>query len=97
MAEIVQSVDRSLCILEVLSDYEDGLGITEIAEKVDLHKSTVYRLLNTLVWKGYIKQNKNTSKYGLTLKLFELGNKKVRKNGFCYNSTALLKGTNGKD
>lgn len=79
MQEIVQSVDRSLCILEVLSDYEEGLGITEISEKVDLHKSTVHRLLNTLIYKGYITQNKNNNKYGLTLKLFELGNKKVEK------------------
>jgi IclR family KDG regulon transcriptional repressor len=77
MQEIVQSVDRTLTILEVLSDYEEGLGITEISEKVELHKSTVHRLLNTLIYKGYIKQDKNTNKYGLTLKLFELGNKKV--------------------
>ena len=75
MQEIVQSVDRTLTILEVLSDYEEGLGITEISEKVELHKSTVHRLLNTLIYKGYIKQDKNTNKYGLTLKLFELGNK----------------------
>lgn len=79
MQDIVQSVDRTLTILEVLSDYEDGLGITEISEKVELHKSTVHRLLNTLVYKEYIKQDKNTNKYGLTLKLFELGNKKVEK------------------
>lgn len=79
MQEIVQSVDRALSILEVLSDYEDGLGITEISEKVDLHKTTVYRLLTTLIYKGYIKQNQNTSKYSLSLKLFELGNKKVEK------------------
>jgi len=77
MQEIVQSVDRTLTILEVLSDYEEGLGITEISEKVELHKSTIHRLLNTLIYKGYIKQDKNTNKYGVTLKLFELGNKKV--------------------
>lgn len=77
MQEIVQSVDRTLTILEVLSDYEEGLRITEISEKVELHKSTVHRLLNTLIYKGYIKQNKNTNKYELTLKLFELGNKKI--------------------
>jgi IclR family KDG regulon transcriptional repressor len=79
MQEIVQSVDRTLTILEVLSDYEEGLGITEISEKVELHKSTVHRLLNTLIYKGYIKQDKNTNKYGLTLKLFELGNKNIER------------------
>ncbi len=91
MQDIVQSVDRSLCILELLSDYEDGLGITEIGEKVDLHKSTVHRLLNTLVCKGYIKQNKSTNKYGLTLKLFELGNKKVEKMDFVTIAQPYLK------
>lgn len=79
MQELVQSVDRALCILEALSDYEDGLGITEISEKVNLHKSTVYRLISTLMYKGYIMQNHSTNKYSLTLKLFELGSKKIEK------------------
>ena len=35
MQELVQSVDRALCIIEVLSDYENGLGIAEISEKAD--------------------------------------------------------------
>ena len=74
---IVQSIDRALSILEVLSDYSKGLGVTEISEKVDLHKSTVYRLLATLIYKGYVVQDAETNKYGITLKLFELGSKKV--------------------
>lgn len=74
---IVQSIDRALSILEVLSDYSEGLGVTEISEKVDLHKSTVYRLLATLIYKGYVVQDLETNKYGITLKLFELGSKKV--------------------
>lgn len=77
--DTVQSVDRALSILEVLSDYEDGMGITEISTKIDLHKSTVHRLLVTLIHKGYVEQNSNTNKYRLTLKLFELGNKAIEK------------------
>ena len=77
--ELVQSVDRTLTILEVLSDYNDGLGITEISSLVNLHKSTVYRLLSTLIYKGYIVQDEETSKYKITFKLFELGSKKVDK------------------
>lgn len=79
MQEVVQSVDRALCILEILSDYENGLGIAEISEKANLHKSTVYRFLSTLIYKGYVSQDTSTSKYLLTLKLFELGNKKIEK------------------
>lgn len=77
--ELVQSVERTLTILEVLSDYDNGIGITEISEKVDLHKSTVYRLLFTLINKGYVEQDEETSKYKITFKLFELGSKKVEK------------------
>ncbi len=77
MQEVVQSVDRSLCILEALSEYEDGLGLKDISEKVDLHKSTVHRLLGTLVHKKYVVQDAITSKYMLTLKLFQLGSAKV--------------------
>lgn len=77
--DLVQSVDRTLTILEALSDYSDGIGITEISELVNLHKSTVYRLLSTLIYKGYVVQEEESKKYKITLKLFELGSKKVDK------------------
>ncbi|WP_026478416.1 IclR family transcriptional regulator [Alkaliphilus transvaalensis] len=77
MSDIVQSVDRTLTILEVLSDYEEGLGITELSAKIKLHKSTVHRLLSTLIHKGYVYQDPNSNKYHITIKLFELGNKRI--------------------
>lgn len=76
MSKNVQSVDRALGILESLSMHPKGLGVGEISERTQLHKSTVHRLLATLVDKGYVKQNRDNN-YQLTLKLFELGNKVV--------------------
>ncbi len=75
--EIVQSVDRALSILELISDYNEGLGITEISEKTDLHKSTVHRLLGTLMYKGFVVQDTITNKYRISLKLYELGTKRI--------------------
>lgn len=77
MIEVVQSVDRTLSILELLSNYNDGLGITEISGMIDLHKSTVHRLLGTLIYKGYVIQDTSTNKYKLSLKLYELGSKRI--------------------
>jgi IclR family KDG regulon transcriptional repressor len=77
--DMVQSVERSLSILEVLSDYSEGLGVTDISEKVGLHKSTVYRLLSTLMHTDYVTQDEETNKYRITFKLYELGSKKMRK------------------
>jgi DNA-binding IclR family transcriptional regulator len=90
MQELVQSVERTLSIIEILSDYENGLGITEISEKANLHKSTVHRLLNTLIVKGYVKQNEDSNRYNLTLKLFEIGNKKIEKMNIVTSAKPLL-------
>ena len=75
----VQSVERALIIMETLAKSQDGLTITEISNKIDLHKSTVHRLLGTLIKMGYVAQNKNSSTYDITLKLFEMGYDKVQK------------------
>lgn len=77
MQEVVQSVSRALDILELLAEYDQGIGITDISNELQLHKSTVHRLLGTLIQKGYVKQHKNTNLYSTTLKLFQLGSRRV--------------------
>ena len=77
MTEIVQSIERALTILEVVAEHNNGLGITEISNIIDLHKSTIHRILSTLIYKGYIIQDPTTLKYRTTLKLYELGYKRV--------------------
>lgn len=72
---LVQSVDRALTILEEVASSEVEVGVTELANKLDLHKSTVHRMLNTLMHKGYIEQNPETEGYKVGLKVFELGSK----------------------
>ncbi|MCL5779914.1 MAG: IclR family transcriptional regulator [Firmicutes bacterium] len=70
---VVQSLDRALDILEELSRHESGLGVTEIGSIVGLHKSTVHRLLHTLMLRGYVEKKNDTEKYRLGLKLISLG------------------------
>ncbi len=89
--EIVQSVERTLTIVELLSDYNDGLGITDISNGVELHKSTVHRLLGTLIYKGYVIQDADTNKYRLTLKFYEIGNKRVENIGILEASKPYTK------
>ncbi len=66
----VQSVDRVLDIIEVLSTEQDGLGVTTIAKKVGLHKSTAHRLLTTLANRGYVAKT-GEGNYKIGLKLIE--------------------------
>jgi DNA-binding IclR family transcriptional regulator len=53
----VQSIDRALDILETLSEASNGLGVSQIAQRTGLHKSTVHRLLSTLTGRGYAEKN----------------------------------------
>jgi IclR family transcriptional regulator, KDG regulon repressor len=75
---IIQSIDRALRILDLFDEYETELKITEISERMQLHKSTVHSLLKTLQSRNYIEQNAENGKYRLGMKLFERGNLVIR-------------------
>ncbi|MES9775236.1 MULTISPECIES: IclR family transcriptional regulator [Priestia] len=75
--DTVQSVDRALAILGIVSQHNQ-IGITDICKALDLNKTTVYRLLSTLMNNGYIEQVKGSNKYRCTFKLFEMGNKRIQ-------------------
>jgi len=71
-AASVQTLDRALRIIELLALHGEGYGVTEIGQKVGLHKSTVHRLLNHLVGQGYIEKDTTRAVYTLGLKFIEL-------------------------
>lgn len=70
----MQSIDRALDILEALASRRSPTGISELAHQVDLHVSTVHRLLTTLVDRGYVRQDPETSRYHLAARIFSLSN-----------------------
>jgi DNA-binding IclR family transcriptional regulator len=69
----IQSVGRAFSILEQFSSNERTLGLTTIAKRVGLHKSTCFGLLHTLQQLGYIQQESESGQYSLGLKAFQLG------------------------
>ena len=74
----VDAVVRALKILEALGRSSKELGVLELSKKVEIHVSTVYRLLSTLVSQGMVDQNPDSEKYRLGIKLFELAMTKMR-------------------
>jgi IclR family KDG regulon transcriptional repressor len=69
----VQTLDRALNIIELLSVENEGIGVTEIGMRLSLHKSTVHRLLNALAQRGYIEKDEKRGNYKLGLKFIEIG------------------------
>lgn len=67
----VKSLVKAINILETLSVHGE-MGVTAIAQIVDMDKSTVFRILNTLRQLGYLAQNPNTQTYRLGFKVQDL-------------------------
>lgn len=68
----MQSVERALEILEVISDHDGRLTLSHLSAETGLPAATVHRLLRTLIARGYIVQLKNRS-YALGGRLIPLG------------------------
>lgn len=67
----VQSVDRALQILDILAREGDA-GVSEIAEEMGVHKSTVSRLMGSLVGRELVRQNSERGKYQLGFGILRL-------------------------
>lgn len=69
----VQSVQRALCLLELLSAERRAMSLSDISRTLHWPKSTVHGLLSTLRDYHYIDQSPEDGKYRLGIRLFELG------------------------
>lgn len=65
------ALDKGLDILELLSGIEEGLSQAEIAKSLERSPNEIYRMLDRLVRRGYVRRTEE-DRYELTLKLFEL-------------------------
>ena len=69
----IQAIERAVAILNAFSAEEPEFGVTDLAARLDLHKSTVHRFLVNLEAAGLVERDRRTSRYRLGLRIFELG------------------------
>jgi DNA-binding IclR family transcriptional regulator len=72
LSESVRAVERALDILLCFSRQTPELSMTQIAEQVGIHKSTVHRLLATLENKRFVQRDQETGNYRLGIRLFQM-------------------------
>ena len=70
----IQSVDRAVRILKALGEHPGRLGLSDLADRVGLAKTTVHGLLRTLQDHGLVEQHAESDKYQLGPELLQLGN-----------------------
>jgi len=71
------SLDKALYILNFYCDQKDTLGLSELSRLSGIPKATVYRILSTMVDRGFLQKVDvmgKESQYKLGFKFLELGN-----------------------
>src|SRR5438034_10464253 len=74
----VRSVDRAAALLLALGESQGEAGVTELARRLGLHKSTASRLLATLERRGLVEQDDESGKYRLGLVVIPLAERAAR-------------------
>ncbi|MDI9596415.1 MAG: IclR family transcriptional regulator [Atribacterota bacterium] len=70
----MKSVEKTIKILDCLSDAERSLGVTEISSLLSIPKSTVHRILTTLLNHSIVTRDSDTSKYRLGVQILKYAN-----------------------
>lgn len=63
------SLRRAIGLMRAFSEHQPAMTVTELATQLDLHKSTVSRILSTLADEGLVYQHPDSGRYSLGLGL----------------------------
>lgn len=76
---MIKSVEKAMRLLEILSRADDAMRLRDIAAESGMTRSNTLKLLQTLRELGYVQNAADGRRHKLTLKLFEVGARKVSK------------------
>lgn len=74
--DIIASVEKSASLLMLYKDsFTEELSIKEISQKMEIPKTTAFRVATTLVKNNFLEQNNENKKYSLGINTYILGNR----------------------
>jgi len=85
------SLEKALDVCEVLANSQRGLTVSELARTLRQPASTTHRLLKVLRRRGFIRQDEETTRYSLTLKMLDLSFKLLGRSEFRLHAYPVLR------
>ncbi len=67
------SIDKTLSLLEAISQNARGLSLADIVKSVGIPKTTAFRILEILTAREYVTWNPDNEKYYIGIKALEIG------------------------
>jgi DNA-binding IclR family transcriptional regulator len=86
------SIDKALEVCEVLSGSPRGMSLSQLARAVRQPAPTVHRLLALLKRRGYVRQDDETNRYGLTLKMLDLSFRSLGRSELRLHAYPIMRG-----
>lgn len=62
----IQAIVRAMSVLQALAHRPSGVRLLELSRMVSLHKSTVFRVVRTLILLGYVEQLGSRDAYAIS-------------------------------
>ena len=87
---VIKTVANALDVLEQFNEGPPELGITELGQRLNLHKNKVFRILATLENRNYIEQTKFGDNYRLGIKTLDLRQILLEQMGLLSHSRPVL-------
>ena len=66
------ALEKGLDIIELLASQGEGMPQGDVAKALDRSQSEIYRMLSTLVRRGYVVRSPSGDRYSLSLKMFSI-------------------------
>ena len=85
------SLEKALDVLDAIGEAPEGLGQSDLAERLGLPRTTVYRLLATLVARGMVRRDPLRKVYRLGFRCFEMA-RQAADGGFDFGELGHLTG-----
>ena len=70
---VIQSIERAVSILDYLCAASSGARLTTLSRDLELNKSTAYSLISSLEILGLVRQDEETGRYTLGIRMLQYG------------------------
>lgn len=68
----IQSLERGFMVLEEVARARDGMTLSELSRRLELHTSTLYHLTRTLVALGYLRTGPDDKRYRVGRGIYQI-------------------------
>ncbi|MCG8308721.1 MAG: IclR family transcriptional regulator [Cytophagales bacterium] len=70
---IIPNLQNALELIELISEYPEGLNLPKLVQMTKVPKSTIFRICSTLIANGYLEKDPESGHFILTRKILRIG------------------------